>query len=124
MRLIIAGTRNFFDYEYFKKTVDSILKETPKEIISGGAKGADYLAYRYAHEKKIPFTEVRAEWEKHGKAAGPIRNKAMASMGTHCIVFWNGKSRGTRNMIDNATCSNLRLIVHDYIKKCETLRWL
>lgn len=117
MKLIIAGTRTFKDYDYFKSVVMKNLTEMPTEIISGGAKGTDTLAQEYADEYEIPFTEFPANWEKHGKSAGPIRNREMASHGTHCLVFWDGKSRGTTNMIDIAIGKNLPLVVHNYIKK-------
>ena len=104
-KLVVAGTRSFNDYEMLHDAVFATLvanaywgKFRP-EIVSGGAPGADTLAIRYATEASIPFKVFPADWNKYGKSAGPIRNKQMAEYADAAIVFWNGKSRGTQNMI-------------------------
>ena len=105
-KLIIAGTRSFNNYEMLRDAVFAALLEQARwtygfsaEIVSGGAPGADTLAVTLATAHKWPFKIFPADWEKHGRAAGPIRNKQMAKYADMAIVFWDGKSRGAQNMI-------------------------
>lgn len=102
MKTIIAGCRDFTNYPHLKQTVDEFRKtNTITEIVSGGARGADAMGEQYAVEYNIPLKIYPADWEKHGRAAGPIRNRHMAEYGDQLIAIWDGKSRGTKNMIDN-----------------------
>ena len=105
-KLIIAGTRSFNDYEMLRNAVFATLvgqgyweSRFSPEIVSGGAPGTDTLAVRYATEAEIPFKVFPADWKKYGKSAGPRRNRQMAEYADAAIVFWDGKSRGTQNMI-------------------------
>lgn len=108
MRVIIAGGRDFNNYELLKEKCDLIFSNNkPDEIVSGCAKGADCYGEMYAAENNIPKKVFMADWDAHGKAAGPIRNRQMAEYATHLIAFWDGKSRGTKNMIDTAKEFNL-----------------
>tara|TARA_R110002096_G_scaffold338000_1_gene531284 strand:+ start:333 stop:683 length:351 start_codon:yes stop_codon:yes gene_type:complete len=104
MKLIIAGSRNFTDYQKLKTECSQFLQEHKNiEIVSGGHyKGADRLGIQYAKEKGFNLIKFPAEWNKLGKAAGPIRNKEMANYADALIVFWDGKSSGTKNMIQLA----------------------
>lgn len=106
IRLIIAGTRNFSDDRLFAQTMQS-LTITPDEVVCGMATGADEMGRRWALANNIPVAEFSADWDTHGKKAGPIRNKAMANYGTHLLAFWNGRSRGTGNMIALARSAGL-----------------
>ena len=116
MKLIIAGSRSFTSYELLKFEVKKFIIEQnnrPALIISGTARGADKLGERFATEYGIPIDRWPAKWEELGIRAGLIRNEEMAQIATHCIVFWDGKSRGTKNMIDVAIKYNLTVkIVH------------
>jgi len=115
MRVIIAGGRFFDDYDLLKKKVDSILKEcTNIVIVSGMAKGADTLALNYAKEKGYNTIEMPANWDKYGKSAGYRRNEDMARISDACIVFWDGKSKGTGHMINIAKNYNLQLRIIRY----------
>lgn len=102
MKTIIAGCRDFNDYRWLRKQVDYyILHKNPiTEVVCGGAKGADALGEQYAIDNNITLTMFPADWDKHGRAAGPIRNRQMAEYGEVLIAVWDGKSRGTKNMID------------------------
>lgn len=120
-KIIIAGGRDFNDYELLKKSVDEFIlfylqmePNDPVEIVSGGAPGADSLGERYASENGYPIKKFPADWNTHGKAAGPIRNRQMASYAHACIIFWDGKSRGTKNMIEEAKKKNLLLHIVKY----------
>jgi hypothetical protein len=104
MRVVIAGSRSFSDYNLLKNKLDHLLQNKTKEqieIVSGTARGADLLGERYAREKGYKITRFPADWEK-GKKAGYIRNKEMAKYATHAVIFWDGKSKGTRHMINLA----------------------
>jgi hypothetical protein len=105
MKVVIAGGRDFNDYEFLKSKLGFLLQNTDKrtiEIVSGGARGADALGERYAHERGLRLIIFHADWNKHGRAAGVIRNKEMAIYSTHVVCFWDGASRGTKNMIEEA----------------------
>lgn len=112
MKLIIAGGRYFNDYALMKRKCTFLLKNTNSEtieVVSGGATGADSLGERFAKENNYSIKRFPADWNMHGKAAGPIRNKQMAEYGTHLIAFWDGKSRGTKGMIELAKKHNLKI---------------
>jgi len=102
MKLIIAGGRDFDDYEMMCMVLDEdLFKQPVTEVVCGEAKGADALGKRWAIEHKIPVTSYPAKWDFYGPAAGPIRNAEMARYTDTAIVFWDGKSFGTSNMIAN-----------------------
>jgi hypothetical protein len=106
MNLIIAGGRDFNNYDLLRlETMKFITECKPKfsiTIISGKAKGADTLGERFAKEFNFKLMEFPADWDKWGKQAGPKRNRQMAEKATHLIAFWDGTSRGTKNMIETA----------------------
>ena len=104
-RVIIAGSRTFNDYELLKRTCDVIFSNftgVVMAVVSGGAKGADSLGERYAQERGLKILSHLPDWQKHGRSAGIIRNKEMADNAEGLIAFWDGKSRGTFQMIDYA----------------------
>jgi YspA, cpYpsA-related SLOG family len=112
LKVIIAGSRQFNNYQllchklnfYFQRySTDQIT------IISGAARGADQLGERYAKERGIQLIQMPADWNQYGKSAGYKRNEQMAAIATHCIVFWDGESRGTKHMIDLAKQYNLKI---------------
>lgn len=98
MKVIIAGGRNFTDYQRLTKTCNKLLEnETGIEIVSGAYyKGADLLGEQYAKEKGYKLTQFPANWKRYGKAAGPKRNQEMANYADALIAFWNGKSNGKK----------------------------
>jgi len=72
-------------------------------IVHGAAQGADRIAHQEAQKAGLLVEPHPADWEKHGKAAGPIRNIEMARLGADlCIAFWDGQSTGTAHMMDEA----------------------
>jgi len=99
MKIAVVGSRSFNDYDFLKEKLSLYKIDV---IISGGAPGADSLAERYAEENNIETIIFPAEWETHGRAAGPIRNKLIVENCDYLIAFWNGKSRGTKFSIDYA----------------------
>jgi hypothetical protein len=109
MRLIVAGGRFFNDYTLMKRKLDIILSkvEEPIEIVSGKANGADTLGERYARQNGYPVKDFYAQWNTQGNRAGFLRNKDMAEYATHCVVFWDGESTGSKHMIDLSKEYNL-----------------
>lgn len=112
MRVIIAGSRNFTNYAILRHNVINILlilspNEKPNaEIISGTANGTDKLGEKFAQEYEYPIKRFPANWDKYGKSAGYKRNEQMAIYAKEdygvLIAFWDGKSKGTKHMIDLA----------------------
>lgn len=121
-KVIIAGGRDFNDYNLLKDKVNKILKEKRLThnivIVSGCARGADTLALRYASENVLNVEEYPADWEKYGKKAGYLRNAQMAEVSDALIAFWDGESKGTKHMIDLATEKGLDIRVIKYNTKC------
>lgn len=108
MRLIVAGSRSFTDYDLLKAKLDYFLQNTNDVVIvSGTSNGADKLGEKYAEEKGYGILQCPADWDKHGKKAGFIRNTEMAVIGTHCVVFWDGVSRGSESMITICESKNI-----------------
>jgi hypothetical protein len=104
-KIIVAGGRDFDNYEWVERDLDNLTLNydwSEVEIVSGGARGADRLGEQYAKTRGCKLTKFPADWDKHGKSAGFIRNKQMAEYGTHLMAYWDGKSRGTKNMIEEA----------------------
>ncbi|MBR4407306.1 MAG: DUF2493 domain-containing protein [Clostridia bacterium] len=117
-RVIIAGCRDYTDYKTLKEFADLMLSNTKEEIqiVSGGASGADALGERYAQEKGYSLIRFPADWNKYGRSAGPKRNKQMAQYADALIAFWDGKSKGTQNMIDEARAVGIRVRIKQYTR--------
>lgn len=119
MKVIIAGSRDFNDYNALCDFCDNALQnQSNVEIVSGTADGADKLGERYASEKQYSLKQFPADWDKHGKSAGYKRNVQMAEYADALIVFWNGESKGTRHMINIANLNNLPTKIYRYEKIC------
>ena len=107
-KVIVAGDRRYTDVSHIKEVMNAYWKlYGPYEVISGTAKGVDTTAENIATAAGIKVYRFPADWDKHGKAAGPIRNKQMAEAGDALIAFLAPDSRGTANMI--ATAKRLEL---------------
>ena len=119
-RVIIAGTRSFNDYELLRDSCNNLLSEKQRThtvvVISGTARGADQMGERYARERGYEIRQFPADWEQYGKSAGHIRNAKMADNADALIAFWDGESKGTKNMIDNARRKGLAVRVIQYQK--------
>jgi YspA, cpYpsA-related SLOG family len=113
MFFLITGSRDFPTQEawFIYRELDKLLKENPNlTMINGGAKGADTICLRWAGMRGVPTEVYKANWTKHHKAAGPIRNREMIARlkqteGTVVMAFVYGKlydSRGTKNCVDQA----------------------
>ena len=111
MRLLVTGSRDWWDWQYVWKTLDSQRKaafESPNEfvlVVGDCPTGLDYWARRWANFNMASHEIFRADWITHGKAAGPIRNQAMVDSGADkCLAFiLPGKPcKGTRDCAKRA----------------------
>ena len=114
MRIIIAGGRDFNDYEKLQRKCDYYLqKQEEITILSGAAQGADKLGERYAEERGHKIKQHKANW-KIGKQAGVLRNIQMAKDADALIIFWDGKSKGARHMVQQAEKHGLKTRIVKY----------
>jgi hypothetical protein len=123
-RVIVAGSRDFDDYELVRKSLDEILVNMPPSstcIVSGTARGADMLGERYAKERGYKIAPFPAKWRdekgNYDPGAGYARNAQMAEAGTHLVVFWDGVSKGTKNMLSEAGVRNIPVRIIRFERK-------
>lgn len=118
MNIIIAGGRDFNNYEFLKEkcsnVINSFLFKDDIKLVSGKAKGADTLGENFAKEFNYQLLEYPANWNEYGKSAGYIRNEEMAKISQVLIAFWDGKSKGTKHMINLAKKYNLEIYIFNY----------
>ncbi len=102
-RIVIAGSRNYQNYDEAKEYIDRCISRIKEEyeliFLSGGCRGADSIGERYAVEKGYKIERYLPQWDKYGRSAGPKRNEIMAELCDYVICFWDGKSSGTKSMI-------------------------
>lgn len=102
----VAGCRNFNQYQVVADYLDYVLQNLKNQgeivIIHGGCRGVDLLADRYAREHKYKCLVFNADWNTYGNYAGPKRNAEMIEKSSHVVAFWDGYSKGTYNLIQNA----------------------
>lgn len=111
MRVIIAGSRHFKSQQYYGILVDAV-KESGfniTNVICGMADGMDTWGKAWAKVHEVPCYEYPANWDIHGKLAGPIRNQKMAENADALILIWDGKSRGSNDMLNRAKRKNLHI---------------
>lgn len=129
LRIIVAGGRDFSDFELLFKSVEKIQIDYVDRyfdelsrvcIVSGTARGADKLGELYAERVGVHIYRFPADWDTYGKSAGYRRNAEMAKFASEdnnvgvLIAFWNGKSRGTKHMINLAKRYGLKVHVVNY----------
>lgn len=112
MKTIIAGSRDIPNA--LDCVTDAVMSSGYyiTEIISGGARGIDMAGEAYAALNAVPIVRFPADWNKHGKSAGFIRNTQMAEYAQALIAVWDGESRGTKHMIEEARRCGLQIYVH------------
>ncbi len=98
MKVAVVGSRSFTDYDLMKRELDKLPREG-LVLVSGGAKGADSLAEKYAQENKLKTIVHKPDWATYGKAAGMIRNATIVAEADLVVAFWDGQSKGTLNTI-------------------------
>lgn len=110
MKTIIAGSRNISSFA----SIEQAIAESGFDIslvISGCARGVDQLAEKWAEMNNIPVCKFPPDWKQFKRGAGPVRNRQMAEFADACIVLWDGKSLGTKNMINLAKKYGLNLFI-------------
>jgi hypothetical protein len=110
VKTIIAGSRDIKDYDLVLEAIEESGFEIT-EVVCGKARGVDTLGERWANESGIPVAEFPADYGKHGKAAGPIRNREMSNYAEALIAIHDGISPGTKNMIEEAKKRGLKVYV-------------
>lgn len=104
MKLIIAGGRDFVNTQVMITVLMDLVEkgkiDPNPELVCGMARGADMLAYSLWANHNMTIHKFPADWNKHGKSAGYIRNADMGNFADVLVAFWDGKSRGTKHMIE------------------------
>jgi len=122
-KIAVIGSRDFEDYSVLSFILNKLFSKYEYiKIISGGARGADKLAEKYAKEHNIPIKVFKPEWNDKEtgefiKGAGFIRNKEIWDNSDLGIAFWNGKSKGTEHSISISKKQNKKFYIYDYVKK-------
>jgi len=130
LRIIVAGSRDFRDYQLLSDTImefltdkdDIDIVDNPSQVkfISGTARGADVLGEQFAYTWGYDVIRFPADWNNLGRRAGYIRNEEMAKFACEngnqgmLIAFWDGKSKGTKHMIDLANKYGLEVHVVNF----------
>lgn len=117
MRIIIAGGRKIWDYEFVRQTIDYYTQNIGYDwtLVCGMAPGVDTVAHNICEYRGIPIDKYPANWDVHGNSAGPMRNREMAENADSLIAIWDGKSTGTADMINVANKLGLkvRVVIYD-----------
>ena len=101
MKLIIAGSRGITDQLALARAVlNSGFGDDITEAVSGGARGVDRMGEDLALDAGLPVRRFKPDWDAHGKRAGILRNEEMGRYADALLAVWDGKSRGTKHMID------------------------
>lgn len=117
MKTIIAGSRELPGDEAFIWYVADAVQKSGwkreiKEVVSGGARGIDLAGEAYAKDRGYTIKVFRPDWEGLGKRAGIVRNAQMADYADALIAIWDGRSKGTRNMIENMKSQGKKVYVY------------
>lgn len=107
MKIAIIGSRNLF-----VTNLEKYLPENVDEIVSGGAKGIDSCAKIFAEKKNIKFTEFLPEYDKYGKIAPLKRNDLIIEYADIVLAFWDGKSKGTKYVIEHCKKEGKKIIIY------------
>ena len=125
LRVIVAGSRGITDPLIVNPVLDQALagySVMEFEVVSGMANGPDILGKAWAEDRLVNVVEVPANWDKFGKSAGYKRNGIMADIADALIAFWDGKSSGTKGMINTAIEKGLvTLTIHSHRAVLQTL---
>lgn len=111
MKTIIAGSRTIEDYAAVEAAITAS-GFAISQVVSGCARGVDTLGEQWAESQGIPIERFPAKWKQYGRRAGPIRNNEMVSYAQALIAIWDGRSDGTRHIINAARREGRRVFVY------------
>lgn len=109
MRILICGGRDFTDHELFIWAMKPFIADNT-EVIHGNALGADSMAFAWGVSHNYRVHSFPADWETHGKSAGPIRNQQMLDEGKPDLVIAFPGGRGTADMVSRAKKAGIEVI--------------
>lgn len=116
--VLVCGSRawGWFNYSIIRERLAELVAEHGTfEVIHGGARGADMMAGTAARDLGLPIRCFEADWKKHGKAAGPIRNRQMLDEAPDLVVAFHIRgSSGTQDTIDEAKRRGIPVEVHSH----------
>lgn len=107
-RVLVCGGRYFDDYSFLASELDSL---SPSVVIHGGARGADTLAHRWAQNHCVPIERYPADWDRYGRAAGPIRNVEMLAKSQPDVVLAFPGGDGTAHMVKIARALGVKVTI-------------
>lgn len=110
MKVAIIGSRNVC---FIEPDFSPYVPEGVTEIVSGGARGIDTNAREYAQSRGIPYTEFRPDYQRYGRAAPLKRNLQIIDYADYVVAIWDGKSKGTKHVIES--CKKRNKKVHVYV---------
>jgi predicted Rossmann fold nucleotide-binding protein DprA/Smf involved in DNA uptake len=111
MRIAIVGSRSFARLELIESYVKGLSSDAV--IVSGGAPGVDSAAAGAAQAAGRAVMVLEADWQQHGRSAGPMRNAQIVANADRIVAFWNGRSRGTLNTVALAVEAGLPVEIYD-----------
>jgi len=100
LKYAFVGSRDWHDAATVRRFIDALAPDAT--VISGGARGVDTIAVEYARERGLHTEVFEADWQAHGRSAGPLRNAEIVAAADVVVAFWDGKSAGTRDTIQRA----------------------
>lgn len=107
LRVLVCGGRDYSDAGKVEQTLD--LLPAPVTLICGMARGADVLAFSWAKSRGFPIDCYPADWQAHGRAAGPIRNQQMIDTGKPDLVIAFPGGAGTQDMMRRARATGIKV---------------
>ena len=111
MRVAVIGSRGLY-----VEDLGSYLPEGTTEIVSGGARGVDASAREYAFRHGLKLTEFLPEYSRYGRGAPLRRNIAIIESADLVLAFWDGRSKGTKHVIDNCKERNIPVQIYGMTK--------
>lgn len=112
MRVLVCGGRDYSDWHTLAGVLHQIHRDAPHDtltIIQGGARGADAMAREWCEAYKVAYINYPADWDKHGRGAGPIRNRRMLEDGRPDLVLAFPGGAGTANMVKQARAAGVEV---------------
>lgn len=111
MRVLVCGGRDFDDFAFLDRILTAVHEKRPiTTVIEGGARGADSMGRKWAEKRGIAVSTFPADWELHGRRAGPVRNLKMLREGRPDLVVAFPGGRGTAHMMRSSVEAGVRVL--------------